>query len=258
MEVTFTLLLTVALMLKSVEAMECISIQDQDVQHAVAFVRGKFRGFKTTINIWKPRVEQPREFSLSQFWLISSYDRHGVPRSTMEAGWQADGYNSTGCYNLGCDGFVQVSSSIVLGGAISSRTSTAGSTQVEAEFLVFQTLQTGLLRFLAEERCSKSRYSFSPWEKFELLWLVLQANRHTRTQMGSGAFPNAHYKYAAYHRDIQIVNANFRLQQAQNMARVAVKKPGCYDIGTIQDAGRNTSWGTYFFYGGPGYSSKCV
>ncbi|EFJ17631.1 hypothetical protein SELMODRAFT_92536 [Selaginella moellendorffii] len=251
-------------------------------QHAVAFVRGKFRGFKTTINIWKPRVEQPREFSLSQFWLISSYDRHGVPRSTMEAGWQiypslyggddprlfvywtADGYNSTGCYNLGCDGFVQVSSSIVLGGAISSRTSTAGSTQSHKVVCVLQDPRSGNWWL----RVSGSYVGY--WKASALPDFangasavscggeVLEANRHTRTQMGSGAFPNAHYKYAAYHRDIQIVNANFRLQQAQNMARVAVKKPGCYDIGTIQDAGRNTSWGTYFFYGGPGYSSKCV
>lgn len=32
---------------------------------------------------------------------------------------QSDTYNATGCYNLQCPGFIQISGSIVLGGAIS-------------------------------------------------------------------------------------------------------------------------------------------
>ncbi|EFJ28855.1 hypothetical protein SELMODRAFT_92572, partial [Selaginella moellendorffii] len=97
---------------------------------------GSFLGFSTTINVWQPYVEKASEFSLSQLWLISSRTSRGIPRNTIEAGWQADGYNKTGCCNLKCPGFVQVSNTIVLEGVLAQ--STSKSSQQELEFLVFQ------------------------------------------------------------------------------------------------------------------------
>ncbi|XP_024542094.1 uncharacterized protein LOC9647604 [Selaginella moellendorffii] len=123
-------------------------------QHAALYTTGSFLGFSTTINVWQPYVEKASEFSLSQLWLISSRTSRGTPRNTIEAGWQvypalyggyqprlfvywtADGYNKTGCYNLKCPGFVQVSNTIVLEGVLAQ--STSGSSQQELEFLVFQ------------------------------------------------------------------------------------------------------------------------
>lgn len=46
---------------------------------------GKFYGTKASINIWKPNVADPSEFSLSQTWLVSGV---GTSRNTIEAGWQ--------------------------------------------------------------------------------------------------------------------------------------------------------------------------
>ncbi|XP_010518020.1 PREDICTED: uncharacterized protein LOC104793364 isoform X2 [Camelina sativa] len=45
----------------------------------------EFYGTKASINIWKPDVATPDEFSLSQTWLVSGI---GTSRNTIEAGWQ--------------------------------------------------------------------------------------------------------------------------------------------------------------------------
>lgn len=58
---------------------------------------------------------------------------------------QGDGYVKTGCYNLnqdcpdGSEGFVQVSSKVLLGGSISPP-SEAGSEQYEIKLRVFKVL----------------------------------------------------------------------------------------------------------------------
>uniref|UniRef100_A0A0D3CNU6 Neprosin PEP catalytic domain-containing protein n=1 Tax=Brassica oleracea var. oleracea TaxID=109376 RepID=A0A0D3CNU6_BRAOL len=73
-------------------------------EYATLRVNGIFRGAEAVINVWKPYVQMPREFSLAQMWLVA-----GPPSNlnTIEFGWQADGYRS-GCYNLDCPGFVPV------------------------------------------------------------------------------------------------------------------------------------------------------
>lgn len=46
---------------------------------------GKFHGTRAFINVWRPFIQVPREFSLAQIWVI------GGPLSelnTVEAGWQ--------------------------------------------------------------------------------------------------------------------------------------------------------------------------
>ncbi|KAG7640441.1 Neprosin [Arabidopsis suecica] len=74
-------------------------------------------GAKATISVWDPTVESRDEFSLSQIWITSgSYKENNL--NSIEAGWQSDRYNVTGCYNLWCPGFIQTSDTIVIGGSI--------------------------------------------------------------------------------------------------------------------------------------------
>ncbi|KAF2607555.1 hypothetical protein F2Q68_00043192 [Brassica cretica] len=111
------------------------------IQYATLRVNGIFRGAEAVINVWKPYVQMPREFSLAQMWLVA-----GPPSNlnTIEFGWQvypgrygddnarffiywtADGYRS-GCYNLDCPGFVPVNQAYVLGEPIGHVSTLGGS-----------------------------------------------------------------------------------------------------------------------------------
>ena len=58
-----------------------------DEQHAIAYVEGdKYYGAKATINVWNPKIQQPNEFSLSQFWILGG--PLGGDFNSIEAGWQ--------------------------------------------------------------------------------------------------------------------------------------------------------------------------
>ncbi|XP_065001897.1 protein neprosin-like [Musa acuminata AAA Group] len=92
-----------------------------------------YYGAEATYNVWAPAVANNGEFSLSQFWLTSG--TYATNLNTIEAGWQADAYKSTGCYNIECAGFVQTDTNIVLGGSINP-SSTYNGKQMEVEILV--------------------------------------------------------------------------------------------------------------------------
>ncbi|XP_020262343.1 uncharacterized protein LOC109838301 [Asparagus officinalis] len=102
-------------------------------EHSVVVQSGdRYYGANADINLWSPRV-RPNDFSLSQIWIISDesiqntaevgimvYPKlYGDYESRLFVYWTADDYKSTGCYNLICSGFVQVSNSIALGTAFS-------------------------------------------------------------------------------------------------------------------------------------------
>ncbi|KAH0880318.1 hypothetical protein HID58_067712 [Brassica napus] len=48
-------------------------------------MQGKYFGTKFAVNMWKPEVQVPNEFSLAQTWLVSGV---GTTRNTIEAGLQ--------------------------------------------------------------------------------------------------------------------------------------------------------------------------
>ncbi|CAA7055842.1 unnamed protein product [Microthlaspi erraticum] len=97
-------------------------------EHAVgiAKVAPKMYGAKATFSVWKPTVEKADELSISQIWITSGkYTTNDV--NSIEVGWQSDTYNATGCYNLQCSGFIQTSSSIVIGGTITPLSAVDGN-----------------------------------------------------------------------------------------------------------------------------------
>ncbi|KAB5532062.1 hypothetical protein DKX38_018732 [Salix brachista] len=81
-------------------------------EHAVVFVNGdQYFGAKASINVWSPRV---------------SPDFYGDNYPRFFTYWTTDAYQTTGCYNLLCSGFVQTNSKIAIGAAISPRSSYNG------------------------------------------------------------------------------------------------------------------------------------
>lgn len=47
---------------------------------------GVFYGAKAKMNVWKPNVEMPNEFSLAQIWVLGGNFNSDL--NSIEAGWQ--------------------------------------------------------------------------------------------------------------------------------------------------------------------------
>ncbi|PRQ51217.1 putative neprosin [Rosa chinensis] len=73
--------------------------------------------------------------------------------------------------------------------------------------------------------------------------------------MGRGHFPHEGYGKASYFYHVQYADQPGSFKDATSLIPYATK-PLCYDI-IVFPPREGTSYGTNFFYGGPGYSSSC-
>ncbi|BAH91137.1 protein neprosin [Oryza sativa Japonica Group] len=250
-------------------------------EHAVGYVAGEeYYGAKASINVWAPKVSTPEEFSLSQIWVIAG--SFGNDLNTIEAGWQVspqlygdnsprfftywttDAYQTTGCYNLLCSGFVQTNSRIAMGAAISPTSGYKGG-QFDISLLVWKDPNHGnwWLEFGNGELVGY-------WPSFLFSHLASHASMvqfggevvntradggaHTATQMGSGHFAGEGFGGASYFRNLEVVDWDNSLVPLAAGFHVTADHPDCYDI----QGGVNAVWGNYFYYGGPGKNVKCT
>lgn len=248
-------------------------------EHAVGYVAGdEYYGARASINVWAPKVSTPTEFSLSQIWVIGG--TFGNDLNTIEAGWQVspqlygdnsprfftywttDAYQTTGCYNLLCSGFVQTNSRIAMGAAISPTSGYKGG-QFDISLLIWKDPNHGnwWLEFGSGELVGY-------WPSFLFSHLESHASMvqfggevvdtradgsHTATQMGSGHFPGEGFGRSSYFRNLEVVDWDNSLIPL-NTFHVTADHPNCYDI----QGGVNAVWGNYFYYGGPGRNVRCT
>lgn len=224
-------------------------------------------GGHSILSVWSPSVDGS-QFSLSQHWYAAN-TQFGV--QTAEVGWQvypqlyghskpalfvywtADGYQSTGSYNLTGGHFVQTNSAWTLGGSLSPVSSVGGQVH-EIEISYF--LQQGKW-WLYINKAAIGYYRASQYGSGQLATSAAMIDYGGETvgagvwpAMGSGQYANAATPNAASHRDIyyyafpsgQPTLANLTPQQLS---------PGCYTINTGSAA---PPWNRYFYYGGPGGS----
>ncbi|CAL5214282.1 unnamed protein product [Lathyrus oleraceus] len=248
-------------------------------QHAIAYVEGdKFYGAKATINVWEPKIQQANEFSLSQLWVLGG--SFGQDLNSIEAGWQvspdlygdnntrlftywtSDAYQATGCYNLLCSGFIQVSSDIAMGASISPISSYRDS-QYDISILIWKDPKEGHWWMQFGNGGTVMGY----WPSFLFSYLADSATmiewggevvnsepdgQHTSTEMGSGHFPEEGFGKASYFRNIQVVDSSNNLKAPKGLGTYT-EYPNCYDVQT----GSNGDWGHFFYYGGPGKNANC-
>ncbi|XP_056843958.1 uncharacterized protein LOC108808812 [Raphanus sativus] len=238
---------------------------------------GKYFGTEFVVNIWKPKVQVRREFSLAQTWLVSGA---GLSRNTIEAGfqvypgiygdnnlrlfvyWTADGYQQTGCYNTDCPGFVQKSKRIIVGGTFNTVSQYNGS-QFAHRIVIWRAREDGKVWWL---KVGDELVGYWPSSLFTTLgdgamrvkWggEIVNAKTggiHTSTDMGSGHFAEEGNKKASYFRNLKLVSeTNFLIEPKGVFPRAT--NANCYNI----KVGPNgTAWGIYFYYGGPGLNTKC-
>ncbi|CAL0318883.1 unnamed protein product [Lupinus luteus] len=248
-------------------------------EDTIAYAVGdKYYGAKANLNIWAPKTNQ-FEFSLAQIWVLSG-ERASNDLNSVEAGWQVypsrngnsnprlfaywttDGYQSSGCYNLICPGFVQVNKRITLGAAIRPISSYNGK-QFDMHFVIWK---DPLTRNWWLSIGSKILIGYWPSSLFTRLKdyagliefggevMNTAVNGHTTTQMGSGHFPGEGYKKSAYFRNLYFVNSfNQYVPIPVSNLHTRANDPNCYDIKVLY----GNIYGTYFYYGGPGKNPKC-
>lgn len=248
-------------------------------EHAIAYIEGEeIYGTSAVLSVWDPWVEASNEFSLSQIWILGgSFDND---LNSIEAGWQVspelygdgrprffiywttDGYEATGCYNLLCSGFVQTSDTVAIGAAISP-VSRVGSSQYQIEIMIWKDPRQGnwwmafegshIVGYWPAELFSHlSNYAANMVEWGGEVVNSRPDSHHTGTQMGSGRFAEGGFGAASFFHSLQVVDAHNNLQPISNLQTLA-ENPNCYDIKSLQDQ----TWGSAFYYGGPGRNQLC-
>ncbi|EFH60706.1 hypothetical protein ARALYDRAFT_896485 [Arabidopsis lyrata subsp. lyrata] len=239
----------------------------QGHEYAIGYLNSTMQiyGTKVTMSVGHPKVDQVREFSLGQLWLVAGSYKKGDLNS-IEAGWQVfpglysdfqprffifwtrDAYTRYRCYNLQCAGFVQTSGTVLIEGAISLM-----SPQITIQIWKDPHLGHWWLSIGSANDTVLTPVGYWPTEIFTCLsdyaervqWggEIVNTNfsgRHTTTQMGSGYLPSS--AKAAYMRDLEIVTNNRDFQPTDDLI-VGTTNPAYYDI--------KKSSNTSFSYGGP-------
>ncbi|CAF2265034.1 unnamed protein product [Brassica rapa] len=248
-------------------------------EYAIASVDGgPFRGTKAQINVWKPRVQEVGESSISQISIIGGKFDAGL--NSIQAGshvhpalygddnphffiyWTRDNYQKTGCYNLRCPGFVQINKKLTPGYLLTP-ISTYNGPQVKFTIKMWKDPKTGnwwlqlndqeligywpkeIFTNLADEGASVIEWGGEVVNK-------KKDGQHTTTEMGSGHFPSEGFGKASSFEVIKIIDMNNGLIDPVKVKTV-VSRPACYDIKT----GYDKTYEVFFYYGGPGRNPNC-
>lgn len=243
-------------------------------RYAVGYQQVDNIGGHGYISVYVPSVNANETFSLAQHWYSGGA---GQNLQTVEVGWQvypqkyghanpvlfifwtADAYRTGGAYNLDAAGFVQVNSNILIGGS-RSPVSQQGGDQAEIEITAY--LSSDGWWLYIDGTTSADALGYYPLSLFGGGQMASKADTvefggETVSgtppsgdwgPMGSGKDGSAGWQQAAYQRAIYY----YGTAGDPNWATLGVVTPvsPCYSFnGGFDSTG---SWGTYFFFGGPG------
>jgi len=235
-------------------------------------------GPSATINLWRPYVytDVGEVFTIAQLWALGG---NGSATQSVEAGWQnypafwgtqnsvlfiywtADNYNSTGCYNESCPGFVQTSSSLHLGAPFASYSIFDGAQQdIQLQYDLFYSSNTGTWNWwLGVGGTWMGYYPVSIFKGGQL------SQYSTELEFGSEAYgtnvwpsegstlwPASGSTYAAYQRQLYYLNAKGVSVWASLTA--VTPSPKCYKASAPAHSS-SSYWGVHFYFGGPGGAS---
>jgi hypothetical protein len=230
-------------------------------------------GDNDSINLWRPYVfgDIGEIFSLAQSWTI------GVSSTvqTAEVGWQnyparvgtensvpfiyytADNYQTTGCYDLTCSAFVQVSNALTFGAPFAASSySVPDGGQYELQFywefyagnwwLNYNGTWIGYYPGSVYHGGQLTKYSnlleFGSESVGTTVWPA----------EGSGLWANNGWTYAAYQRELWYIAPNTTYSTYWDTLTPETPSPACY---TITSPAYASNWGIYFYFGGPGGAS---
>jgi hypothetical protein len=250
------------------------SILSDGFVHRYAVMYGDYPqaiGLSANLNLWSP-MTSGSDMSLAQSWIVGG---SGNATQTLESGWQVwsgvdpvksapfvystqDNYSNTGCYDLDCVGFVQVTNQIVF------------AVLAENEYSVFN----GRQRTLGVTWVRKATNG-NWWLNLNGIWIgyypsslfaggslaspnsalrVEFGGENTgatpRVQMGSGRHASSGYQHAAFASNLSITSVGGLSQPFQGS--IYVTDPLCYSLQDGGSSGPDGTIGRFFYFGGPG------
>ncbi|XP_058070036.1 protein neprosin-like [Magnolia sinica] len=237
--------------------------------YAIANLSDQVLGTRVTMNVWDPILQDDQsQFSLAQLWIVNG---RSYQVNTIEAGWivslqymlfilegsNADDYKSTGCYNLLCPGFVQVSRDIPVGSTIQP-TSTYDGYQKEITLQVFKDPNSGDWWLTFGDNNIEVGY----WPKSLFTTLadsasIVQWGGEVFTfesiqspQMGSGHFPDEGFRKSCYMKKLMFVDNTTTFKDIPDNTPLYEDLTQCYRV--IDGGNLGGDWGRHIYFGGPG------
>ncbi|KAG7617034.1 Neprosin activation peptide [Arabidopsis thaliana x Arabidopsis arenosa] len=201
-----------------------------------------------------PKIEQLASISVG--WMVNPllYQDH----IHLYTYWTADGYNKTGCYDIRCPGFVQVSKRIPLG-VLLQPISVYNGTQKEMDLSLHQDRVTGDWWLIF----GGVNVGYWPQSLFIASGLVKGADLASwggqvyspKTEkspiMGSGHFPKEGFGKAAFVNNIHIMNGKGEALIPQIYTiETHESSPNCYKAKFVHD--EDEPWIRAVYFGGPG------
>ncbi|KAG7956575.1 hypothetical protein I3843_11G130800, partial [Carya illinoinensis] len=227
-------------------------------------------GGKSRINVWNPAV-MADQFSLARMCIVNG---HAEETNSIQAGWgvnqflyvnnsrlytfwTADGYQKTGCFNVLCPGFVQVSSEITLGLPLIP-ISTYEGPQYDMLISLYQDQTTGNWWFMFQDKYvgywPKAIFTSLAEGGDFISWggQVYSPMKEGSPEMGSGHFPEEGYGKSAYINQIKVVDREINgfVDPSESATKIYADKPYCYNA--IHNVLKDNEWGHHVYFGGHG------
>ncbi|KAJ0239591.1 hypothetical protein HA466_0232030 [Hirschfeldia incana] len=218
---------------------------------AVAEYRHSVFGANVNLSMWEPEVS-PTQFSSSSM-LIAQGSK--AQFQSIRAGWIADGFIKTGCYNILCPGFVQVSTKIPLG-TLMGPVSVYHGPQYEVGIRIYKDGNTGDWWLVVYDE----NVGYWPNSLFTKAGLghgaslvayggeVFSPVNEKSPSMGSGHFPSEGYSKAAYVNNFEVVEGGVA-KKPPFTVKLFASTPNCYKASLRR---KRKVWYNSIFFGGPG------
>eukprot|EP00253_Pinus_taeda_P008170 PITA_08170 len=240
-------------------------------------------GISGVLNVWRPIVGNDAVFSLSQLWFVHitatkiesievgwmvNPEQYGDEQTRLFVYWTSDSYHN-GCYDLLCEGYVPVNDGM-LPGHIIEPVSVDGGEQHDVKLSVdYQVISNVGPAWVFHYEGEPMGYwpvslfgdlnqgaTYGAFGGEVCYTARAPGTRLTRTDMGSGHFPEAGLGHAAYIRHMVIHGAdgNELFLHPETLAG----SPECYQAEFV-DVDDDPEWRRGMLFGGPGgYNMHCV
>jgi hypothetical protein len=239
-------------------------------KYAITYQYVNNLGTNAQINVWRPYVytDIDETFTLAQSWTVGG---SGASLQTLEVGWQnfpslwdtedsvpfifwtADDYNKTGCYNLTCKGFVQVSKAITFGvpwAAGSYSVPNGPQLDVAFQYYLYKGNWWLFVNSTAIGYYPSSLYGTGQLSKYSTL--IEFGNETVGTTVwpagGSGTWASYGAGQAAYQKELFYISYPSATGTWDTLS-VDQSSPSCY---TATTPAYSSALGFYFYFGGPG------
>ncbi|KAB2072105.1 hypothetical protein ES319_A08G268900v1 [Gossypium barbadense] len=240
-------------------------------------VGANYTGAKANINVWNPNVES-EDFTTAQVWLKAGPNDnfesiesgwtvnpqlYGDKKTRLFAHWTKDSYKTTGCFDLQCSGFIQTSSKIALGAAISPISMELGQQYyITIGIYMDENTNNWWLIFgngiavgywpASTLNALKNSATMVEWGG-QVYSSNVRKSPHTKTAMGSGKFASSLKGNACSMENIAIVDFSTQLQYPPEVTTLA-EENYCYTALNHQDGSESLPT---FYFGGPGQNYNC-